>query len=159
MKILITTFTYPPNADGCAEAAAVLARGMAGLGHDVTVATEFHPDRKEDFPDANPRVKQFKLSGSANWRIGVQGESSERAAYQNFLRAFSGDLIVFENWDSWPTHLAEPLLKNLKPKKILVSHGYVPHIWSVHPEISMGHKLLAGRLAAFFADAVFDAPV
>ena len=149
MKILITTFTYPPNADGCAEAAAVLARGMASLGHDVTVATEFHPDRKENFPGANPRIEQFKLSGSANWRIGVQGGSSERAAYQNFLRAFSGDLIVFENWDSWPTHLAEPLLKNLKPKKILVSHGYVPHIWSIHPKFPWGISYWLGGWPLF----------
>jgi hypothetical protein len=90
MRILITTCTYPPQADGVAEAAAVLARGLARRGHDVTVATEFQPDRKPDAPDASPRVMQFKLTGNASWRIGVQGGPEERAAYQNFPRAFAG---------------------------------------------------------------------
>lgn len=126
MKILITTFTYLPNADGCSEAAAVLARGLAGRGHSVTVATEFHPNRVPDEPDANPRVVQFKVSGRANLRNPVRGETE---SYQKFLREFGGDLIIFENWDAWPTCLAEPLLPRLKAKKILVSHGYTPQIW------------------------------
>jgi glycine/D-amino acid oxidase-like deaminating enzyme len=92
MRILITTCTYPPQADGVAEAAAVLARGLARRGHDVTVVTEFQPDRKPDAPDASPRVMQFKLTGNASWRIGVQGGPEERAAYQNFPRAFAGGI-------------------------------------------------------------------
>src|SRR5882724_5648201 len=146
MKILITTFTYPPNADGCAEASSVLARGMARRGHDVTVATEFHPDRKPDTPEANPRVQQFKISGTANWRVGVQGEIE---AYQKFLRNFSGDLAVFECWDAWPTYLAEPLLKDLKPKKILVSHGYTPHVWGVFPKFPWGISYWLGGWPLF----------
>jgi glycosyltransferase involved in cell wall biosynthesis len=138
LKILITIFSYPPNADGCAEAASVLARGLAARGHDVTVATEFHPRRQPDAPDANPRVVQFKLSGNTNRRIGIQGTPDERAAYQNFLRGWRGDLIIFENWDSWPTYLAEPLLKKLKPKKFLVSHGYTAHMWDFFPKFPWG---------------------
>ena len=138
MKILLTTFTYPPNADGCAVAASVLACGLTQSGHEVTVATEFHSDRKQDVPDMNPRMVQFKLSGNANRRIGVQGVSDEREKYRKFLREWNGDLIIFENWDSWPTYLAEPLLKELRPKKILVSHGYTPHIWNIHPKFPWG---------------------
>ena len=138
MKILVTIFSYPPNTDGCAEAASVLARGLVQRGHDVTVVTEFHPRRQPGAPDANPRVMEFKLSGNTNRRIGIQGEPAERVAYENFLRAFDGDLVIFENWDSWPTYLAEPLLKNLKPKKILVSHGYTPHIWDFFPKFPWG---------------------
>ena len=82
LKILITTFTYPPNADGVAEATAVLAQGLARQGHAVTVATEFHPQRKPNAPDANPRVEQFKITGNSNWRIGIRGETD---AYQKFL--------------------------------------------------------------------------
>ena len=126
MKILITTFTYPPLADGCSEVAAVLARSLAGRGHSVTVATTFHPERKPDAPEANPRVVQFKVSGRANWRDRVRGETE---SFQKFLRDFDGDLVIFENWDAWPTCLAEPLLPQLKAKKILVSHGYTSQIW------------------------------
>ncbi len=149
MKILITIFTYPPNADGCSEAASVLARGLAQRGHDVTVATEFHPGRPPEPAAANPRVVQFKLSGTSNWRVGVSGAPEERAAYQKFLRAFDGDLIIFENWDMWPTFLAEPLLKSLPPKKILVSHGYTPHIWNFFPKFPWGAMFWLGGLPLF----------
>jgi glycosyltransferase involved in cell wall biosynthesis len=135
LKILITTFTYPPNADGVAEATAVLAQGLARQGHAVTVATEFHPQRKPNAPDANPRVEQFKITGNSNWRIGIRGETD---AYQKFLRNFSGDLVVFENWDVWCTHLAVPCLEQIKAKKVLVSHGYVSHIWKRHRKFPWG---------------------
>ncbi len=147
MKILITTFTYLPNADGCSEAAAVLARGLARRGHSVTVATEFHPNRVPDEPDANPRVVQFKISGETNWRVGVKGETG---AFQEFLRNFSCNVIIFENWHYWPTYLAEPLLLHLKAKKILVSHAYTPHIWTPHSEFPWGLGLWMGGWALFF---------
>ena len=39
VKILVTTFTYPPYADGCSEAVSVLTRGLVRLGHaPVSVA-------------------------------------------------------------------------------------------------------------------------
>jgi glycosyltransferase involved in cell wall biosynthesis len=135
LKILITTFTYPPNADGVAEASAVLAQGLARRGHAVTVATEFHPERKPNAPDANPRVEQFKITGYSNWRIGIRGETD---AYQKFLRSFSGDLAVFETWDAWCTHLAVPCLGEIKAKKVLVSHGFAAHIWKSHRKFPWG---------------------
>jgi hypothetical protein len=88
LKILVTTFTCPPNADGCAEAAAVLAPGMARRGHTVTVVTEFHPERKPDAPDGNPRVEQFKITGNSNWRPGRDRRVSE--ILEKFFRRFGG---------------------------------------------------------------------
>lgn len=135
MKILMTACTYPPLADGCSEAAAVLARGLAQRGHAVTVATTTHPKRKPDLPESNPRVVQFNISGTSNLRHGIQGE---KQAYQKFLRDSSWDLMVFQNWDAWPTYLAEPLLPQFKLKKILVSHGYTPQIWIPHSKFPWG---------------------
>ncbi len=135
MKILITTFTYVPNADGCAEAATVLARGLAERGHSVVVATELHTKREADAPDANPRVISFKVSGKDNSRVGIEGDAP---LYQEFLRQFDGDLVIFENWDVWGTALAHPLLEEMKAKKILVSHGYTSHIWVPYPKFAWG---------------------
>ena len=135
MKILITTFTYPPNVDGCAAAAAVLAEGLARSGHAVTVATTHHPQRQPEPPPANPRVLQFNIFGTSNRRNPVQGETEP---YRQFLTGFDGDLIFFENWDTWPTSLAEPLLGRIKAKKVLVSHGYTPHLWSPYPQFPWG---------------------
>ncbi|HUA67286.1 MAG TPA: glycosyltransferase family 4 protein [Candidatus Saccharimonadales bacterium] len=135
MKILITTFTYPPNRDGVAEHSTVLANGLARRGHAVTVATEFHPDRKLDALDANPRVEQFKISGLANWRIGIRGET---VAYQKFLHNYKGDLILFSCWDVWSTSLALPQANSLKTRKVLVSHGFANHIWNRHHQFPWG---------------------
>jgi glycosyltransferase involved in cell wall biosynthesis len=147
MKILITTFTYLPLADGCAEAAAALARGLARRGHSVTVATTFHPERQPEAPDANPRVMQFKVSGTSNWRVGVRGETQ---SFQKFLREFDGDLIIFENWDAWPTCLGIPLFKQIKAKKILRSHGYVAQIWVPHSGFPWGLGVWLGGWPLLF---------
>lgn len=135
MNILVTTSTYRPNADGCAEATTVLAEGMAGRGHTVTVATGFHPEREPNAPNANPRIEQFKISGSSNWRVGVQGETD---VFKKFLQNIPCDLVIFENWDAWPTFLAEPLLENLKARKVLVSHGYTSHLWNRYHKFPWG---------------------
>ncbi len=147
MKILLTTFTYPPLADGCSEAAAVLVRGLVRAGHAVTVATTFLAERQPEAPEANPRVVQFKMAGTSNWRNPVRGETG---AFQQFLRAFDGDLIIFENWDAWPTSLAEPLLPQLKAKKILVSHGYIPQIWVPQPKFPWGLGVWMGGWPLLF---------
>ena len=138
VKILVTTFTYPPYADGCSEAVSVLTRGLVRLGHAVTVATGTHPGRPPSPAGANPFVESFHISGSANRRIALQATPEEIARYRRFLTDGDYDLIIFENWDAWPTYLAEPLLRGLKPKKILVSHGYTPHLWNVFPQFPWG---------------------
>lgn len=135
MKILITTFTYPPNADGVAEATAALANGLAGLGHEVTVATEYHAGRLPNRPDSNPKVEQFKLSGIGRLGFGIKGDPRE---YQEFLRNFQCDVLVCEAWHVWSTHLALPLLKEIKAKKVLVSHGYTAHLWVRAPRFAWG---------------------
>ena len=140
VKILVTTFTYPPYADGCSEAVSVLTRGLVRLGHAVTVATGMHPGRQPSLPAANPFVESFQISGSANRRIALQATPAEIARYRRFLTDGDYDLIIFENWDAWPTYLAEPLLRQLKPKKILVSHGYTPHLWNVFPKFPWGNR-------------------
>ena len=138
MKILLTSYVYPPTACGCSESASVLARGLAKRGHDVTVFTTHHPDRPPVTVDAGVRVESFKISGNHNWKVGIQGSPEEIARYRKMLSEFSADLIIFENWDIWSTLLAERLVGRLKPKKIIVSHGYTPHLWHPHPGLGWG---------------------
>lgn len=138
MKILITTFTYAPNADGCAEAATVLARGLAALGHTVTVTTAFHPQRIPSQPADNPQVVQFKIPMRSDLRNCPAEEKREIQAYQDFIGNFAGDIIITECWDMWNMALVESLLPQLKARKILVSHGYTPHIWNPYPKFAWG---------------------
>jgi L-malate glycosyltransferase len=132
LKILVSTFTYPPNADGVAEASAVLAKGLAARAHSVKVATAHHPDRKPNAPDANPQVEQFKISNTE------LHPNEEWQRYQQFVQKLDCDVILFECWDAWSTRLIRPLLHSLKAKKVLVSHGYAAHLWMPYPKFSWG---------------------
>ena len=143
MKVLLTTFTYPPFADGCSEAAKVVAHGLARLGHSVVVATTFHPERKLESSLVNPRVMQFNISGTSNWRKPVRGEITK---FQKFLCDFDGDLIIFETWDAWPTCLATPLFNQIKAKKVLRSHGFASQTWVPHARFPWGLGVWLGGL-------------
>ena len=138
MKILVTTYVYPPTSCGCSESASVLSRGLARLGHTVTVFTGYHPERKPVPEDAKLTVEAFKITGNYHYKVGIQATPEEIARFQKMLLEGDFDLIIFENWDVWCTYLAEPILGRLKPKKIIVSHGFTPHIWHPHPGLGWG---------------------
>lgn len=119
MRILITTFTAEPEVNGIAEVVAWHARGLAARGHEVTLATGFNPLRHAD-----PSVQQFSIVGSSNLKIGISGETQK---YRDFILNWSGDVIMCHCWQIWSTDLLFPLLRTLRPKKIMVSHGFSAH--------------------------------
>jgi glycosyltransferase involved in cell wall biosynthesis len=134
LKILISTFTYPPHANGVAEASAVLARGLAARGHSVTVATAYHPDRKSGEPNQNPRIEQFNIAGND-----IRNATKEELRrYQQFVENLDSDVMFFECWDSWNTLLMRRHLHGVKARKVLVSHGYAAHVWVPYPRFAWG---------------------
>ncbi len=134
MKILVSTFTYPPNANGVAEASGVLARGLAARGHFVTVATSYHPERKSESASPNLRIEQFNITGP-DLR---NAPKEEKRRYQQFVANLDCDVMLFECWDSWNTLLIRPFLSGMKAKKVLVSHGYAAHVWTPYPKFAWG---------------------
>ncbi len=120
----------------------------AARGHSVTVATAYHAERQPNAAGANPRVEQFKVSGMGNLQLGIEGE---RGKYQDFIRNFECDVMVFELWDYWNTHLALPLLKKIEAKKVLVSHGYTAHLWVPYPKFAWGLGQWLGGLPLVLA--------
>ena len=124
-KILIATFTFPPNKDGVAEAASVMARAYLKHGWEVEIATEpTIPPREEKTWEGMP-IHEFRISGTPHSRYPFRGETD---AYRDFLRSGSWDVVIFHAY-SWPTYLAAPHLDEIRGKKILVSHGYGALIW------------------------------
>lgn len=120
MEILITSFTFPPQANGVAHVAYQHAMGFIEHGHKVTIATGFDPQRDcKTFPPGL-EVVQFKVSGNANIRTRYRGEIK---AYQEFIGSFTGDIICCHCWQTWVTDLAVKSFPYTKAKKILVSHG------------------------------------
>jgi glycosyltransferase involved in cell wall biosynthesis len=135
-RILLTTFTFPPNQDGVAMASANLARGLAERGYEVTVATARHPDRL-DLETPRVRVVQFAVDGFSNLSKTVPGKTEE---YLRFVRAFPCDVILCECWDTWSTIFAQKAFSEHSAKKILVSHGFSAHLLPFHrkPPFGMG---------------------
>lgn len=125
MKILIASFSFPPEVGGVAEVARTQAIGFTARGHEVEVATGFTPARTPAHAPAGIRVHSFKVSGSEAAR-GCQGEI---AAYQEFLVTVRADVILFHCWQDWMMDAALPVLARNPAAKVLLSHGFEAHIW------------------------------
>ena len=146
-RVLLTTFTFPPNQDGVAMASSNLAAGLTAHGYDVTVATRVHPSRKgNEIPGT--RVAEFAVDGSASARFSFTGEVER---YVEFVRAFACDFIVCQSWDAWSTSLAQKAFRDNPAKKVLVSHGFTSHLLNFHPKPFFGLGVWLGTLPIAFS--------
>jgi glycosyltransferase involved in cell wall biosynthesis len=146
-RVLITTFTFPPNQDGVAMASFNLATGLVARGFDVTVATQRLPARTWS-EIAGARVVEFAVDGSASARFKFTGEVER---YVEFVRAFPCDFIVCQYWDIWSTALAQKAFPSNPAKKVLVSHGFLSHLLNFHPKPYFGVGVWLGTLPVAFA--------
>jgi glycosyltransferase involved in cell wall biosynthesis len=120
LKILITSFFYPPQIGGVGEVVARHAMGLSSLGHEITVATSFVSGRSTSNVPQGIKVESFDVQGNGNLRVAYSGETEK---YQNYILNSSFDVIVCHGLQTWSTNLAFPLLSKLSAKSILVSHG------------------------------------
>ncbi len=103
------------------EVVSQLSERLAKKGHEVIVATSFHPDRKEAMING-VRVESFRISG--NMVNGYGGEEGERQRYQEFLCGGGFDVVVNFAAQQWATDLTFPVLDDIKSKKVLVPTGF-----------------------------------
>ena len=86
MKVLIATFTFPPNKDGVSEAASAMALAFQSRGWEVEIATEpTIPPRQED-AWKGIGIREFSIVGSPHARYPFRGETE---AYREFLHSGS----------------------------------------------------------------------
>lgn len=142
MKILITTFTYPPNKDGVAEATRVMAEGLAGLGWEVSVATQYPDEIGND-----SRLQYDEVNGVTVRRFNLDkrcyqnpGKASEVRSYLEFVQSVRFDVIVNQCWEVWPTAVMQPAFHELQGAKVMVSHGYSLHtyLWARRWTLGLG---------------------
>jgi glycosyltransferase involved in cell wall biosynthesis len=127
LRILIVTFSFPPNKDGISENARAMAENFASHGHSVTVATGYSSERKSDFHHGIIEVRQFRVAGSPNLRDGIRGEVK---AFKEFISGFKGDVIIVHCWHIWASSLAEEAFpQGDTTKRIMMSHGFSAHLW------------------------------
>jgi glycosyltransferase involved in cell wall biosynthesis len=134
MKILIAAFSFPPNLDGVAMAAATMASGFADAGHQVTILTTPVVMGRETKFWRNLPVHEFIITGRGQIKRPYGGEIRE---YQKFLLSGAWDVIIFHSYE-WPLRLALEFMDSLPGKKVLVSHGHSGCQWVKFPRFPWG---------------------
>lgn len=118
MKILHAVENYYPATGGMQEVVRQLSERLAGMGHQVTVATKKHAGR--NFKELNGvTIKEFDVTG--NYVTGMSGEVEK---YRDFLRQTDLDIITFFAAQQFTTDGALNILHELKAKKVSVPTGY-----------------------------------
>jgi glycosyltransferase involved in cell wall biosynthesis len=139
VKILITTFTYPPNKDGVAEACRTMAEGLAGSGWDVWIATSMENFKRTASADVTP-TGTIKIT-DFDFRHDPTNETAhdqEVGRYRDFVKEGGFDIIVNQCWEVPTTRYLQSILPTMKTKKIMVSHGYGVHVYTWQSRLTMG---------------------
>jgi glycosyltransferase involved in cell wall biosynthesis len=118
MKLLLCCESYWPHRGGVQEVMRQIAERMAARGHDVSVATRVHPDRKTDIHNG-VRIHAFDVGG--NLVTGIRGEAER---YRKFLTAFDGDAILIKAAQQWSFDALWPVVDQIKARKVFVPCGF-----------------------------------
>jgi L-malate glycosyltransferase len=118
MRILHTVELYPPSVGGMQEVVKQISERLAGLGHQVTVATTRLAGRTGRESNG-VEVVEFDISGNA-----VRGLAGETEGYQNFLVNSDFDVVTNFAAQQWATDAALPVLDRIKAKKVFVPTGF-----------------------------------
>jgi glycosyltransferase involved in cell wall biosynthesis len=135
LKILVSSFTFPPHANGVSEIARTQSAELAKRGHEVTVVTGFDAARTPADSPPGVAVRQFKVSGAGNIRGGCQGDT---VGYGQFIASYDGDIILCNCWQIWATDVAMEFFGRTKARKVIVSQGFSAQIWHPNPRFAWG---------------------
>lgn len=118
MKILHTVEFYHPSVGGMQEVVKQLSERLVRLGHNVTVATTYLPDRNGRLING-VEIEAFSISGNA-----VTGLKGDVSKYEHFLLESRFDIVVNFAAQQWATDIAMPLLPRIAGHKIFVPTGF-----------------------------------
>ncbi|MHB8490370.1 MAG: glycosyltransferase family 4 protein [Candidatus Dormibacteria bacterium] len=118
MRILHTAQSYPPHVSGVAEVVSQLTIRLAGMGHEVHVATSAEDGAAPEEVLAGVHVHRFRASGNAV--VGMHGALRE---YVAFATSQAWDIVTLHCAQTWTTDALLPQLRLVAGSKILVLHG------------------------------------
>lgn len=121
MHILHTVESYFPSVGGMQEVVMQLSERLVSLGHTVTVATSYHPDRKSCIHNG-VHIEQFRICG--NTVRGIKALPSEITRYQTYISDPQFDIVTNFAAQQWATDLSLPLLRSIRAKKVFVPTGF-----------------------------------
>jgi glycosyltransferase involved in cell wall biosynthesis len=125
MKILIASFSFPPNKDGVSEAASLMAEGFIENGWDVHIATSPSFEPRSELGYKGAMIHQFSVRGSGHPKDPYNGDVS---AYRGFLITGKWDVVIIHAY-VWSLDLVLDILNQIPSRKILVSHGFAALQW------------------------------
>ncbi len=141
-RLLITTFTFPPQRNGVSHVVEAHAYGLARLGYDITVATGLEPAAQSFTYPPNVHVARFDVWGSGR-RFRAGGYHGDIEGYQRFIREFDGDAILCHAWQIWSSDLAIQAFTRVRAKKVMISHGF--NAASIRPTLRSAFNWLCWR--------------
>jgi len=134
MKILIASFTFPPNKDGVSEAAAIMTEGFLQRGWEVDVATSPVRPARQVMKWRGATIHEFDIQGSGHYKYPFRGDVEK---YRDFLAEGEWDVIIFHAY-YWSILVSVDILNRIKSRKILLSHGYPALQWVRSPKFPWG---------------------
>jgi glycosyltransferase involved in cell wall biosynthesis len=118
MRLLFCCEFYYPSVGGVQEVMRQLAERMVQLGHDVTVATSFLPNR--EFKELNGvRIAEFDVTGNV-----VKGMKGEVDRYRAFVLNIEADAILIKAAQQWTFDALWPVLHKIHARKVLIPCGF-----------------------------------
>lgn len=119
-RILISSFTFPPESNGVANAAYSHAKIMQDLGCEVDVITYGDAVLQDNVHGL--MVSRFPVFGKGHLLSPYRGSIKE---LHNYLNGNSWDIVFMHCWQAWNTNCLVDFFSALArtEKLILVSHG------------------------------------
>ncbi len=118
MKALIVSHTFAPDFNGVAMIATQLAKSLIECGCEVTVATQYSPQRKS-FEHEGATIEQFRIYGNA-----ITGIKGEVARYQSFIENGNWDIQHHHACQIWGFDALLDWFPNRNRKVIVTPHGF-----------------------------------
>jgi glycosyltransferase involved in cell wall biosynthesis len=121
MRILEVAPSYAPEANGIAEVASRVAKGLARRQHVVEVATGMVPGGEKESVEGGVKVHRFAIAGNAV--EGIRASGKEISRYVEFLHSVPWDVIHFHTGQSWTLDLVSDQISALPGKHVFTPHG------------------------------------
>ncbi|MDR7521397.1 MAG: glycosyltransferase family 4 protein [Armatimonadota bacterium] len=118
MRILHTVEFYHPHVGGAERVVQRISEGLVRRGHEVAVATSWHPERGCTAVNG-VQIVPFRVSGNL-----ARGMTGEVARYQDWLRRERFDIVMNYAAQSWPTDAALSVLPDLQAGRVLATCGF-----------------------------------
>ena len=118
MRLLLCCESYFPHRGGVQEVMRQLAERMAAMGHDVTVATSWHPKRKSAVING-VNIRSFRAGGKMPH--GLNGEIDQ---YRQFVETSDVDAILIMAAQQWTFDALWSVLDRIRARKVFIPCGF-----------------------------------